>query len=150
MLADRHGWTTFIGTPKSKIEFYRCTTSQDKAWFFRRKMGEDQYQQEFECSFEAASKALSTENTRARCWRKAAFKEGEYTPWATMSASLTGAKSPRATRAASPAVDLPSTLGMSAGNQCRINKSSTAGSEEPKQSHSSSETPWPCLLRNMP
>jgi hypothetical protein len=109
----------------------------------RRKMGEDQYQQEFECSFEAAIKgAFYAEHMRAML-AEGRIKEGEYTPWATKSVPL-------ATRAASPAVDLPSTLGMSAGNQCRINKSSTAGSEEPKQSHSSSETPWSCLLRNMP
>jgi phage terminase large subunit len=77
MLADRRGWATFIGTPKGKNEFYRLYQSalKDEAWFhmilkasesgiiapaeladLQREMGEDQYQQEFECSFEAAIK----------------------------------------------------------------------------------------------
>src|SRR6202012_566509 len=76
-LADRRGWATFIGTPKGKNEFYRLYQNalKDEAWFhmilkasessiiapteladLRREMGEDQYQQEFECSFEAAIK----------------------------------------------------------------------------------------------
>ena len=77
MLADRRGWATFIGTPKGKNEFYKLYQNalKDEAWFhmilkasgssiiapaeladLRREMGEDQYQQEFECSFEAAIK----------------------------------------------------------------------------------------------
>jgi phage terminase large subunit len=77
MLADRRGWATFIGTPKGKNEFFRLyeNAKKDPAWFhimlkasdsgiiapdeladLRREMGEDQYQQEFECSFEAAIK----------------------------------------------------------------------------------------------
>jgi phage terminase large subunit len=77
MLADRRGWATFIGTPKGKNEFFRLYQSakRDPAWFhmmlkasesgiissaeladLQREMGEDQYQQEFECSFEAAIK----------------------------------------------------------------------------------------------
>jgi phage terminase large subunit len=77
MLADRHGWATFIGTPKSKNEFFRLyeNAKKDPTWFhmmlkasesgiisaseladLRHEMGEDQYQQEFECSFEAAIK----------------------------------------------------------------------------------------------
>jgi phage terminase large subunit len=77
MLADRRGWATFVGTPKGKNEFYRLYQNalKDEAWFhmilkasesgiiapseladLRREMGEDQYQQEFECSFEAAIK----------------------------------------------------------------------------------------------
>src|SRR5246127_5363101 len=77
VLADRRGWATFIGTPKGKNEFFRLYESakRDPAWFhmmlkasesgiispaeladLRREMGEDQYQQEFECSFEAAIK----------------------------------------------------------------------------------------------
>jgi phage terminase large subunit len=71
MLADRRGWATFIGTPKGKNEFYRLyqNAMKDEAWFhmilkasesgiiaptelagLQREMGEDQYQQEFECS----------------------------------------------------------------------------------------------------
>jgi phage terminase large subunit len=77
MLADRKGWATFIGTPKGKNEFWKIynDAEKDPAWFhmilrasesriiapseltdLRREMGEDQYQQEFECSFEAAIK----------------------------------------------------------------------------------------------
>jgi phage terminase large subunit len=77
MLADRRGWATFIGTPKGKNEFFRLyeNAKKDPAWFhmmlkasdsgiiapdeladLRSEMGEDQYQQEFECSFEAAIK----------------------------------------------------------------------------------------------
>ena len=77
MLADRRGWATFIGTPKGKNEFFRLYQNalKDEAWFhmilkasesgiispteladLQREMGEDQYQQEFECSFEAAIK----------------------------------------------------------------------------------------------
>lgn len=74
-LADRQGKATFIGTPKGKNEFHRIWTEaqKDDAWFSamlkasesgildkqellaaHRDMGEDRYQQEFECSFEAA------------------------------------------------------------------------------------------------
>jgi hypothetical protein len=77
MLADRKGWATFIGTPKGKNEFWKlyCDARKDKGWFHMmlkasesgiipraelddlcREMGEDQYSQEMECSFEAAIK----------------------------------------------------------------------------------------------
>lgn len=75
MLADRQGWATFIGTPKGRNEFFdihrRAQDSED--WFAatlrasdtgilpeaelldaKRDMTPEQYQQEFECSFEAA------------------------------------------------------------------------------------------------
>lgn len=75
LLADRKGWGTFIGTPKGKNAFWEVWAgAQDKPdWFSvelkasktglidaeelsaaRSQMTEDQYQQEFECSFEAA------------------------------------------------------------------------------------------------
>ena len=75
MLADRQGWATFIGTPKGHNEFYEMwqRAQADPAWLHlvlkasetgllsaeeladaRKGMSEDQYQQEFECSFEAA------------------------------------------------------------------------------------------------
>lgn len=75
MLADRHGWGTFIGTPKGHNEFYDVwdQAQGNPAWFtamFRasetgvlaydelndaaRDMTPEQYAQEFECSFEAA------------------------------------------------------------------------------------------------
>ena len=86
MLADRKGWATFIGTPKGKNEFWRIydDAKRDPAWFHMmlkasesgiiarvswpicKEMGEDQYQQEFECSFEAAIKgAFYAEEMRA-------------------------------------------------------------------------------------
>lgn len=75
LLADRQGWATFIGTPKghnSFWEIYNQATKSDN-WFVKtlrasqtnllhetelkdafHAMTEDQYMQEFECSFEAA------------------------------------------------------------------------------------------------
>lgn len=74
-LADKKGWAVFIGTPKGQNAFYEvCNRAKDEAdWMFlrlrasetglldpdelkaaRREMTEDQYAQEFECSFEAA------------------------------------------------------------------------------------------------
>lgn len=74
-LADRKGWATFIGTPKGKNEFWQVWDRAHKEtdWFWlelkasqtglipedelaalRLQMTEDQYQQEMECSFEAA------------------------------------------------------------------------------------------------
>lgn len=76
MLADRQGWGTFIGTPKGRNEFFDVwdRAQKDEAnWFAmvlrasetgilpqseldeaRRDMTPEQYEQEFECSFEAA------------------------------------------------------------------------------------------------
>lgn len=74
-LADRKGKATFIGTPKGKNEFWEIYSSakSDDNWFCsmlkssetgildseelaeaKRTMGEDRFEQEFECSFEAA------------------------------------------------------------------------------------------------
>jgi hypothetical protein len=74
-LTDRKGWATFIGTPKGKNAFWEIWDHSSKAqdWFAvmlkasktkiipddelqaaRSSMTEDQYNQEFECSFEAA------------------------------------------------------------------------------------------------
>jgi len=78
LLADRVGWAVFIGTPAGKNEFWRlkeeARQNPDK-WFLmtlrasesgllaqeelddaRRIMSDDEYDQEFECSFEAALK----------------------------------------------------------------------------------------------
>ena len=75
LLADRKGWAVFIGTPKGHNSFYEVYNSATKSdnWFVRTlrasqtkllddeelkdafaSMSEDQYLQEFECSFEAA------------------------------------------------------------------------------------------------
>jgi hypothetical protein len=75
MLADRQGWATFIGTPRGRNAFYELwAKAQDNAdWYAlmlrasetgilpageleqaRREMTPEQYDQEFECSFDAA------------------------------------------------------------------------------------------------
>jgi len=75
MLADRKGFATFIGTPKGKNEFFRLWTraQKDPAWFaqmlkasdtgivapdelaaMRADMSKDEYEQEMQCSFDAA------------------------------------------------------------------------------------------------
>jgi phage terminase large subunit len=75
LLADRLGWAVFIGTPKGHNAFYDVYTSatKDPRWYTRTlrasqtgllpnseledaqaSMSPDQYEQEFECSFEAA------------------------------------------------------------------------------------------------
>ena len=75
LLADRQGWAVFIGTPKGHNAFYDIynNASKDSKWFCKTlrasqtnllpdselqdamaSMSQDQYEQEFECSFEAA------------------------------------------------------------------------------------------------
>lgn len=77
-LSDRKGWVIFIGTPKGKNSFWEmyeyASKSGDPEWFSaiyrasetgiidehelasnRRTMSEDEYNQEFECSFTASS-----------------------------------------------------------------------------------------------
>ena len=74
-LADRQGWATFIGTPKGRNSFFDIwdRAGQDDAWFramlrasetglvaaselddLRKALTPEQYEQELECSFEAA------------------------------------------------------------------------------------------------
>lgn len=74
-LADRQGWAVFIGTPKGRNAFFELwrRAQSEPDWFAlmlkasetglipqaelalaRRDLTEDQYAQEFECSFEAA------------------------------------------------------------------------------------------------
>jgi phage terminase large subunit len=74
-LADRGGWATFIGTPKGKNDFYRVHANAqiDPAWYslvlkasesgllpqselddMRGMLSADAYDQELECSFDAA------------------------------------------------------------------------------------------------
>jgi phage terminase large subunit len=76
-LVDRKGWAIFIGTPKGKNHFWQLyeDAPNDDEWTrylyrasetkvlpqkeldaARREMGEDEYQQEFECSWSAAIK----------------------------------------------------------------------------------------------
>jgi len=76
-LADRKGWAIFIGTPKGENQFYKIYEDAgklaDKGWFramykasetniidkeeleaAKREMTDEEYEQEFECSFTAA------------------------------------------------------------------------------------------------
>jgi phage terminase large subunit len=74
-LADRQGWAVFIGTPKGRNAFFDVwqRSKEEADWFSlmlrasetglipdselelaRRDLSEDQYAQEFECSFDAA------------------------------------------------------------------------------------------------
>jgi hypothetical protein len=76
-LTDRQGWATFIGTPKGKNHFYRIRelARRSEDWYYlevkasesgilaekelamaKQIIDEDQYMQEFECSFDAAVK----------------------------------------------------------------------------------------------
>lgn len=75
LLSDRKGWATFIGTPKGHNAFYdiREHARKDPDWYYlelkasqtglideeelldaRKTQTEDQYNQEYECDFEAA------------------------------------------------------------------------------------------------
>jgi hypothetical protein len=77
LLTDRQGWALFIGTPNGKNQFYDIAkqAQREDGWFFaaykasdtglipdaelidaKRSMTEDEYAQEFECSFEASVK----------------------------------------------------------------------------------------------
>lgn len=77
MLADRHGWATFIGTAKGMNEFARIyqRSQKDESWYslmlkasgsgilpqgelddMLRDMGPDRYRQEMECDFNVAIK----------------------------------------------------------------------------------------------
>lgn len=96
-LSDRQGWATFIGTPKGRNDFYRIWAGDMEThwpgavnspeWFHlmlrasetgivdqgelldaKRMLSEDEYEQEYECSFEAAIKGAfyATELKRAQ------------------------------------------------------------------------------------
>ena len=92
-LADRQGWAFFIGTPNGKNHFYDiCQQAKtDDGWFFsefkasetglipnselemaRKSMTPDEYDQEWECSFEASVKGaiFADELRRARASKR--------------------------------------------------------------------------------
>ena len=93
-LSDRKGWAAFIGTPKGHNEFHRIYADADDEWFklmlkasesgiisreeleaTRKSQTIDQYEQEFECSLEAAirgayyGKEMKLAETEARITR---------------------------------------------------------------------------------
>lgn len=74
-LSDRNGWAAFLGTPNGKNQFYDVASlaQRDPSWFYavykasdtgilseqeladaRKVMTDDEYRQEYECSFEAS------------------------------------------------------------------------------------------------
>lgn len=76
-LSDRQGWALFMGTPAGKNQFFDVVQQarQDPSWYFaefkasqtgiipaeelaaaRKDMTDDEYRQEYECSFEASVK----------------------------------------------------------------------------------------------
>jgi len=90
-LSDRAGFATFIGTPKGKNAFWQLwdAARRDPSWFTlmlkasqtgllapnelaqaRAQMGEDQYAQEYECSFEAAIKGAYYAEELSRAGRE--------------------------------------------------------------------------------
>jgi phage terminase large subunit len=105
MLADRKGWAVFIGTPKGHNEFYKCwqDAQADDSWFkmmlkastsglidaaelidAAKGMTDDQYAQEFECSFEAAiAGAYYANDFKEDCVREVAYdpKLPVFTAW---------------------------------------------------------------------
>lgn len=86
-LSDRQGWAWFLGTPAGKNQFYDVIqqAQRDPGWFYachkasetriiepseldaaRKDMTADEYDQEYECSFEAAVKgAIFTKELQA-------------------------------------------------------------------------------------
>ena len=101
MLADRKGWATFIGTPKGRNDFHAiCETARASPdWFFaslpasgtgildreeldaaRRDMTPEQYEQEFECSFDAAILGAYYSNEIAEAERNGRFVDLAYDP----------------------------------------------------------------------
>jgi len=75
-LSDRKGWAVFIGTPKGKNTFHKLWVQADEDWFklnlrasetglldskeladARKMMSDDEYAQEYECSFEGITAA---------------------------------------------------------------------------------------------
>jgi hypothetical protein len=107
-LSDRLGWATFIGTPKGHNDFFEKWKGSegDPAWFrlmlkasetriintqeleaARKDMSEDEYAQEFECSFTAAvrgayyAKDLETAEKQGRICRIPIEKVETHTAW---------------------------------------------------------------------
>lgn len=101
LLTDRKGWAAFIGTPKGHNEFYEvwryAQTQSD--WFAlklqastsglldaqelndaRRGMTDDQYEQEFECSFEAAIQGAFYGRELSAAERDGRIRKVEYDP----------------------------------------------------------------------
>lgn len=100
-LSDRQGWATFIGTPKGRNGFHAIweTAGQDAAWFramlkasetrlvaageledARKAMTPEQYEQEYECSFDAAILGSYYGKDIAEAERQKRIREIAYDP----------------------------------------------------------------------
>lgn len=100
-LSDRQGWATFIGTPEGHNAFYdvREQARNSKEWFYlelkasetgilpeselqaaRQDMTEDQYAQEYECSFEAAIMGAYYGKEMAAAERDKRVEKAPYEP----------------------------------------------------------------------
>lgn len=101
MLADRQGWATFIGTPKGRNEFFDLwqLAQGNEQWLAlmlrasetglliqseltdaRASMTPEQYEQEFECSFEAAILGAYYGKEIAQAERDGRIKDVPYEP----------------------------------------------------------------------
>jgi hypothetical protein len=101
MLMDRKGWAAFIGTPKGRNEFYRiCERAKDDPeWFMlllrasesglisqdeiddaRKELTPEQFEQELECSFEAAILGAYWGKELAAAEREGRIAELPYEP----------------------------------------------------------------------
>lgn len=100
-LADRNGWAIFIGTPKGHNEFWRKyrAACADEAWYAalfaasdtdilppaeldaaRRDMTPEEYDQEFECSFEAAIRGAYYGRAMAEAQRTGRIRAVRHDP----------------------------------------------------------------------
>jgi hypothetical protein len=100
-LADREGWAVFIGTPKGHNGFYEIwrTAQASDSWYAasvkaslsgilpaselsdaKQGMTEDQYEQEFECSFEAAILGAYYGKELRQCEQAGRVTSVEYDP----------------------------------------------------------------------
>ena len=102
-LADRGGWAVFIGTPRGRNHFHKVhvTAQSDPAWFslvlkasetglittdelesVRKDLSDNQYEQEFECSFDAAIQGAYYGEALAQAEREKRITGVAYEPTA--------------------------------------------------------------------
>lgn len=100
-LMDRRGWAVFIGTPKGKNHFYQMNerSKVEDNWYhmtlkasesglldeddlreMRGQMSEDQYEQEMECSFEAAVRGTYYADLIAQMEKQGNMNEQPWDP----------------------------------------------------------------------
>ena len=100
-LSDRKGWAAFIGTPNGKNQFWEVAASAqtEPGWYYachrasetgivqadeltaaRRMMTADEYDQEFECSFEASVKGAIYAAELQQAREKGRIRSVPYSP----------------------------------------------------------------------